>query len=188
MENVNLGVIQFSGQKPLEGSYTPGSMGNTGTKTQSGELILHWKWILEPTENFNLPSNFVNHDTLDGNSQLWLCLQDCALPGVLNRGNLFKAGNKKQIIVITDEEWDIKKLKGPNGEITTRDEVRKLVHIAGYEVHAIIVRPNRNKDLNEDVIQKLTVSRERYHKVYTDNFDEEISKAMRTIANKIKNH
>ena len=138
---------------------------------------------MEPTSAYELD---VNHDSLDGNGQLWLCLQDCALPGVLGRGGRFAAGNKKQVIVISDEEWDIRKLSGPEGGITNREAVTKLVHDAGYDVHAVIVRPNRDEDLNEDVILDLTLVEERYHKVYTDNFETEISAAFDKIVSNLK--
>ena len=41
----NTALIQFSGNKQLEGSYKPGSDGKTST-----EAIQHWKWEMEPTE------------------------------------------------------------------------------------------------------------------------------------------
>jgi hypothetical protein len=179
--DINLGVIQFSGIKQLEGQYTPGSHGETGTAG-----LQHWRWILHPSHVDQTLD--VNHDSLDGNGQLWLCLQDCALPGVLGCGGEtgFAATNNKQIIVISDEEWDIRKLCGPNGGTTNREEVTALVHGAGYDVHAVIVRPNRDDDLNEDVIESLTVTKERYHKVYTDNFETEIAAAFDKIVGQLQ--
>merc|ERR1712113_624623 len=101
---------QFSGVKQLEGSYKPGSDGDTGVNGLS-----HWKWVMKPTGRIAVPSGFADDETLDGNGQLWLCLQDCALPGILSRG-AFKSGNKKVIVVISDEEWDIRNLKNANGK------------------------------------------------------------------------
>ncbi len=69
------------------------------------------------------------------------------------------------MVVISDEEWDIKKLHNPEGEIATVAEVRDAVHAAGYQVHSINVRPNHDKDLNEEEILALTQSEDRYHKV-----------------------
>ena len=74
------------------------------------------------------------------------------------------------MIVISDEEWDIKKLQGPKGGKTDANAVCDLVHDAGYKVHAVIVRPNRDDDLIEDDILKLTGDAARYQKVYTDSF------------------
>ena len=59
---------------------------------------------------------------------------------------------RKILVVITDEEWDIKKLKDPKGKTTTGDAVVQRVHNAGYTPYAIIVRPNEDMDLNEDKI------------------------------------
>ena len=139
---------------------------------------------MKPTGRIAVPSGFADDETLDGNGQLWLCLQDCALPGVLSRG-AFKSGNKKVIVVISDEEWDIRNLKNVNGKKTNSAAVSKLVHDAGYEVHAIMIRPNRDSDLNEDVVIDLVQKKKRVHKVYTDSFNEEIKKAFENIINSL---
>jgi len=86
-------VIQFSGIKQLEAAYKPGSDGQTGTTG-----LQHWKWELNPTSLDDatvggLAAHFQECDSLDGNGQLYLCLQDCALPGVMNR-KIFNSGNK----------------------------------------------------------------------------------------------
>ena len=41
----NTAMIQFSGNKQLEGDYKPGSEGKTSTPA-----VRHWKWEMEPTE------------------------------------------------------------------------------------------------------------------------------------------
>ena len=179
-ENTNLGVIQFSGVKQLESSYQPGSGGDTGVNG-----LAHWKWVIKPTDRIAVPSGFTEDDTLDGNGQIWLCLQDCALPGIMSRSGIFKSGNKKMIVAISDEEWDIRKLNNANGQRTNAAAVQKLVHNAGYEVHSITVRPNRAKDLNEDTILGLVQKSTRYHKVYTDAFETEIKSAFENILNTI---
>ena len=89
----NTAVIQFSGIKQLEGAYKPNSDGQTGT-----DGLEHWKWELNPTslDDTNADSmaaHFQGCDSLDGNGQLYLCLQDCALSKVMNR-KIFKSGNK----------------------------------------------------------------------------------------------
>ena len=85
------------------------------------------------------------------------------------------------MIVISDEEWDIKSLKNPEGELATVAEIHAAVIEAGYEVHSITVRPNHHKDLNEDEILDLTKSKDRYHKVYTNNFEAEVKEAFENI-------
>ena len=69
-------------------------------------------------------------DTLDGNGQLFLALQDMAMPNFLE--DLDKVQNaadaKRFLVVFTDEEWDLEKLKDPSGNTTTREAVIKMVH------------------------------------------------------------
>ena len=60
------------------------------------------------------------------------------------------------MVVITDEEWDIRKLKDPKGKVTTGNAVIKRVHDSGYQTYAIVVRPNQDQDLNEDTIVSVT--------------------------------
>jgi len=84
-------------------------------------------------------------------------------------------------VVISDEEWDIKKLQNSKGSRTDAKSVVNLLHGAGYKVHAVIVRPNRDEDLNEEEILSLTEDEKRYHKVYTDSFETEIKAAFASI-------
>ena len=49
---------------------------------------------------------------------------------------------RRVLIVVTDEEWDIKKLKNTSGQQTDRNAVCELMHQAGYEPFAVVVRPN----------------------------------------------
>lgn len=182
----NTALIQFSGNKQLEGSYKPGSDGQTSTPA-----IQHWKWEMEPTELTNdnhksKTAGLEDSDTLDGNGQLYLCLQDLTLPNCLDKQGMFKSSNKKVIVVITDEEWDIKKLQDPSGKKTTSDAVIERVHKAGYFPYAVIVRPNADNDLNEDTIKKLTGAEERYFKVYTNNFENQMKKALNAIIADLK--
>ena len=108
---------------------------------------------------------------------------------------------RKVIVVITDEEWDIKKLQDPSGKKTTSDAVIERVHKAGYFPYAVIVRPNEDNDLNEDTIvsndvrettltdliqNKLTGAKERYFKVYTNNFENQMKKALNAIIADLK--
>ena len=91
---MNCGLIQFSGVKPLEGVYVPNSNGSTGV-----ENLNHWEWGIKPiplTEDAvnTFAKTFNEIDYLDGNGQLALCLQDCALSNVLNQDGIFDQGHK----------------------------------------------------------------------------------------------
>ena len=57
------------------------------------------------------------------------------------------------MICITDEEWDIKTLKNDRGQKTSREEVCKMMHQAGYEPFAVVVRPNHFGEQNNDFIE-----------------------------------
>merc|ERR1712097_56534 len=49
----------------------------------------------------------------------------------MNKNNLFKSSNKKVVIAISDEEWDLKKLvDADTGKRTDRDTVCDRVHNA----------------------------------------------------------
>jgi len=87
-----------------------------------------------------------NIDTLDGNGQLFLALQDLSMPDFLSKldsvQDLKKNQDRKRVIVVfTDEEWDIKQLKnGFEDGITDRDTVIAHVHEVSrnyYETYKI---------------------------------------------------
>merc|ERR1711885_99633 len=79
------------------------------------------------------------------------------------------------LIVVSDEEWDIKHLKQApefGSGTATADGVCKNVHDAFDAVHAVIVQPNRFQDQNEEFITgKLCKPGNHYYKVYTDSFE-----------------
>ena len=65
-----------------------------------------------------------------------------------------KTNNFRRILIcITDEEWDIKALKNDRGQKTSREEVCKMMHQAGYEPFAVVVRPNHFGEQNNDFIE-----------------------------------
>ena len=63
---------------------------------------------------------------------------------------------RRVLVIISDEEWDIKNLKNASGSKTTDEEVCNLIHQQGFEPYAIIVRPNRFEEQNNDFIEVCT--------------------------------
>ena len=116
--NANLttvSLVQFSGIKPLEGSYKPGAQGETGNAG-----LYHYRVQVAPTAVGNLrniDSSCTGFDALDGNGQLFLCLQDLAMPWFTEQFQRALPGAKREtvIIVVSDEEWDVKKLQNAFG-------------------------------------------------------------------------
>ena len=82
-------------------------------------------------------------ESLDGNGQLFLALQDISMPNFISKldgaQNLKKNQDRKRVLVIfTDEEWDINQLRdgfaenpNDNSSYTTREAVTKRVHEVG---------------------------------------------------------
>ena len=108
-------LVQFSGIKPLEGSYKPGAQGETGNAG-----LYHYRVQVAPTAVGNLRDindKCTNFDALDGNGQLFLCLQDLAMPWFTGQFQKALPGAKREtvIIVVSDEEWDVKKLQNAFG-------------------------------------------------------------------------
>jgi len=175
-------LIQFSGIKQKEKDYKPGTWGEIG-----GGLS-HYRVQIEPTtlsDVRRLKKQCTDFDALDGNGQLFLCLQDLAMDKFtsLLRKALPGSDRKTVMIVVSDEEWDCRNLENAFGSgKATPESVCKAVHSVYSAVHAVVVRPNKFNDQNEDFITKeLTKTRSNYHKVYTENFDTDMNKAGNNI-------
>jgi hypothetical protein len=175
-------LIQFSGIKQKEMDYKPGTWGEIG-----GGLA-HYKVQIEPTtinDVGRLKKQCTDFDALDGNGQLFLCLQDLAhdkFTSLLKKA-LPGADRQTVLIIVSDEEWDCKHLENAFGSgKATPESVCKAVHSVYSDVHAVIVRPNKFNDQNEDFITKsLTKKNSNYHKVYTEQFDSDMNKAGNAI-------
>jgi len=167
-------LVQFSGIKQKEADYRPGSNGDIG----SG--LRHYKIEIAPTARPNV-RDATRFDALDGNGQLFLCLQDLAMDSFTNRLNRALDGQQRQtvLIIVSDEEWDCKKLQNAFGSgITNPEQVCAAVHKKYNAVHAVVVRPNEFNDQNEPFIKNtLCRNSNNYHKVYTKNFDSGMNQA-----------
>jgi len=181
-------LVQFSGIKPLEGSYKPGAQGETGNPG-----LYHYRVQVAPTAVGNLRDindKCTNFDALDGNGQLFLCLQDLAMPWFTGQFQKALPGAKREtvIIVVSDEEWDVKKLQNAFGSgNATADSVCAAVHKAYSQLFAVVVRPNRFNDQNEDFIKNQLCNGKsaNYIKVYTDKFEDMMNDAGKNICSKL---
>lgn len=189
-------LVQFSGVKQLEKTYSPGADGETGTAG-----LKHYNIEQAPTflseglamDQFNFAERV---EGLDGNGQLFLALQDMNLDGFLSRlkgatPGLKLAKDQKRIrilIVFSDEEWDVKHLSNAFGAGKTDGATVCAKNAENYETFACIVRPNRDADQNEDfIVGNLCAGRgSNYKKVYTDKFDVECSRAIQSIIDDLR--
>ena len=128
--NTTVTLVQFSGFKQLEKSYTPGNDGDAGNG------LNHYQIEIAPTglNNVqNLCDRAVNYEALDGNGQLFLCLQDVCMSGFQRRiANANNSSNRQTcLIVVSDEEWDVKHLKTApefGSGTATADSVAKVLY------------------------------------------------------------
>lgn len=184
--NTTVTLVQFSGYKQLEKNYVPGSGGSDATG------LNHYNVEIAPTKINNaqqLAEQAVAFDGLDGNGQLYLCLQDVSMKNFQQKiAKASGSSNRKTtLIVVSDEEWDIKHLKcAPEfGSGTASAEgVCKAVHGAFDSVHAVVVRPNKFNDQNEEFIKGvLCKPSDYYYKVYTEEFEAGMNDAGSKIMN-----
>jgi len=111
-------VVQFSGFKKLEESYIPD---NDGNAFEDDDSLKHYQVEYGPKLVTGEDSDLTKLDTvesLDGNSQLFLALQDMSsdkfkerLNEVLPLSTDENVQRRRILIIITDEEWDVRKLK-----------------------------------------------------------------------------
>ncbi|CAG5077202.1 Oidioi.mRNA.OKI2018_I69.PAR.g8652.t1.cds [Oikopleura dioica] len=161
-------LLQFSGIKQLEGAYKPGSGGAAGT---SG--LLHYKEEVAKT-SLDRATRQSYSEGLDGNGQLFLVLQDLNL-------EYQKTSRNQILVIVSDEEWDLKKLQTPSGRVADRDEIATET-ASKFATYPVIVRPNELADLDDDFIANTLASRQsNYKKVFTKSFDKQLKKAFKEI-------
>lgn len=214
-------VVQFSGIKALEAQYEPDNDGSAFADDSYPELM-HYRVehgpspITDDNKADDVAAKLSDVEALDGNSQIFLALQDMSSDKFVGRlesamGN-GENQRKRVLVVITDEEWDVSELKTSTSlnksvsdatdEASTevaggrvnrrgRSAVTKMAHDVYDDMFAIIVRPNKNmKHLNEEfVVKDLCKGNDsRYHKVYADDFFKGMKNARRSIAQVINNY
>lgn len=186
-------IVQFSGFKQLEKDYQPGSGGKVNGMNM-------WKVEVSPTivqgNTNSIVRNFGSIDTIDGNGQLFLALQDLSMDQFLR--NLDSAQNLKNLqkreralVFFTDEEWD-----GAEGELkdgfghgmATREGIAKRVHQAYGQVFPCIVRPNRFSPLNEDFVRNSLANGQsrNVHHLFTDDFENTGNSAVNNILSNLR--
>merc|ERR1712048_1542472 len=123
-------VVQFSGIKQLESSY---SEDNDGFALDDSVDLKHYNVEMEPqavTATNDLTEQLGNAAALDGNSQLFLALNDMSNEKFIKK--LEAATNDKPVknvvwdkrrvlIIITDDEWDINSQRASLRESSTDD-------------------------------------------------------------------
>lgn len=162
-------LIQFGGIKQLTPSYKPGSGGDAG----SGGLR-HYQVEVAKTSLDRASRRGRFADSLDGNGQLFLCLQDLNL-------RQMSSGRHQVLIIFTDEEWDLNGLKDHMGRLADRSTIAANT-TRNFTTYPIIVRNNKLRELETKFIENELASRKsNYKKVYTEKFDKDVKKAFKEI-------
>jgi len=191
-------VIQFSGVKQLEKNYVPGSAGSAGAAGLSHYQIQYGpSAINDETDLESCKETLTNYDGLDGNGQLFLCLQDITLDNFVSSVDAVSTPIKDQdrrrvVVIVSDEEWDVKKLANAyegEGVHSDGDQVCGKVNEL-YTPMAVIVRPNEFADQNEEFIVNTLCGgkKHNYHKVYTSKFGKGMKRAANTIIENVKDY
>jgi len=111
-------VVQFSGIKSLESQYDPER--GDGNAFADNDELKHYKVEYGPImfdRDDGKISELQNVDALDGNSQLYLALQDMSSDKFIQQLNeVLPPGEENHVrrrvlIVITDEEWNVQNLR-----------------------------------------------------------------------------
>jgi len=168
-QKVFISVIQFAGCSQDIANYKPGQNPGIARPAQDDfPTTYHWIEVdttVKPSqEYFNVNKKV---DQLDGNGCLYLALQDVSL----KNGDYLRAmdnkiaqkcdisqGIDRNLIICTDEEWDIKNLI--SAETGMQAEPMDIISMANetYDrIYAIIATDFKN-NLNSDLIQELRKS------------------------------
>jgi len=209
-------VVQFSGIKALESTYEPDNDGSAFADDSYPELM-HYRVehgplaITDANARDAVADKLRNVDSLDGNSQIFLALQDMSSEKFVGRLlSALPAGDNQRrrvLVTITDEEWDIAELRASTslnksvsdetdiegGRVSRRGRsaVTKMAHDVYDDMFAIIVRPNKNmKHLNEEFVVKdlCKGNNARYLKVYAEDFFGGMKSARSSISKVINNY
>lgn len=110
-------IVQFSGVKALESQYEPDTDGDV---IAGNDELKHYRVEYGPKlyeGEDEVLNGLHNIEALDGNSQLYLALQDMSSDKFIGKLNdLLPVGvenhvRRRILITITDEEWDVRNLK-----------------------------------------------------------------------------
>jgi len=164
-----ISIIQFSGVAQAVANYTPGGTGVAIPGTDDHPTIYHWTEVentfKKPSMNFFDPSKKV--DQLDGNGCLYLALQDISMrngmflteiDALIGKTCDISGGIERNLIICTDEEWDIKNVKSAiDGNQATEKEIINLANQTYDRIYGVIAC-DFNSDVNSDLIKELRKS------------------------------
>ena len=130
---------------------------------------------------------------LDGNSQLWLCLQDVSIAPFTNKlkrvGKTVESVDKithfvyqTEIVIVTDDDWDLKgdQLRTTQGVAATEASITALLH-STYDRVSMIVCREKDSNNNMDKINNLCQGNNTYNKVLATTFDADLDAATARI-------
>ena len=110
-------IVNFAGV-PGKEEYKAGSGGKVSHSAQTG--MVHYRVEVAPGSAAGVGKEpIASMEPLDGNGQLWLCLQDMAQPNFLSKFNrkdtvvetpteIIKTVYETEMVIVTDDDWDLK--------------------------------------------------------------------------------
>ena len=130
---------------------------------------------------------------LDGNSQLWLCLQDVSIAPftttLARPDNVVESEDvittykyQSEIVIVTDDDWDLKgdRLRTAEGAAATEASITALLQSTYNHVSMIVCR-EKHSNHNEDKINALCQGQGTYNKVQSETFDSDFDAATARI-------
>jgi len=193
-ERVSVSVVQFSGVNQLEKSYIPGDMGENGqinmfqVEVQSTPVE---KLLSSSYNGISRKMSEIEH--LDGNGQLFLCLQDLCMDNFLKKLSVItpsqRQDRKRILIIVSDPEWDCKKLRNGFGSgYTDEYEVCRRVHQTYDSVFPVILRPSRHERKNNEsfIRDYLANGNGNSTEIYLDDWKSSMNKAKQYIMNNLQ--
>merc|ERR1712156_299603 len=184
-------IVNFAGV-PGKEEYKAGSGGLCSHSAQTG--MVHYRVEVEPgspPSKGRVPISPM--EPLDGNGQLWLCLQDMAQGKFLSQfgrkdtvvegpTEIVKTVYETEMIIVTDDDWDLKgdRLLTAQGKPATTDSITALLHANYSRISMIIVR-EKDSNYNDDKINALCKGRNTYNKAQSDSIDSDFARAITSI-------
>merc|ERR1712037_67351 len=175
-------IIQFSGIKAGTSSYKPGS-GGKDTNSDYMHGIVEQDCV--PLDDaVREEGDFA--EGLDGNSQLFLCLQDLNMESYLDefpKKIAYNEGPRKRVmLIISDGDSDIGNLQSTTSEgFATAEEVAGKT-TENYSTYPIIVRPSRSP-AEEDSFFKTTLASapRNFFRLSEKHFERDLTNAFKEI-------
>jgi len=184
-------IVNFAGV-PGKEEYKAGSGGLCSHSAQTG--MVHYRVEVAPGSPVSIGKEpIASMEPLDGNGQLWLCLQDMAHSDFLSKfgrkdtviegpTEIIRTIYETEMVIVTDDDWDLRgdKLLTTQGKPATTDSITALLHANYSRISMVIVRETDSNN-NDAKINSLCKGRNTYNKAQSDSIDADFARATRNI-------